>query len=87
LARNLESDEKDLAAQGISKVDFVVCNLYPFQETVAKTGVTVPEAVEEIDIGTCTSDDLYEADRSRRRHATAGCGEELFPRHRFERPG
>jgi phosphoribosylaminoimidazolecarboxamide formyltransferase / IMP cyclohydrolase len=51
LARNLESDEKDLAAQGISKVDFVVCNLYPFQETVAKTGVTVPEAVEEVDIG------------------------------------
>lgn len=51
MARNLESDEKDLAAQGISKVDFVVCNLYPFQETVAKSDVTVPEAVEEIDIG------------------------------------
>jgi phosphoribosylaminoimidazolecarboxamide formyltransferase/IMP cyclohydrolase len=31
LARNLESDEKDLADQGIAKVDFVVCNLYPFK--------------------------------------------------------
>ena len=54
LARNLESDEKDLADQHIDKVDFVVCNLYPFKETVAKVGVTVPEAVEEIDIGGVT---------------------------------
>jgi phosphoribosylaminoimidazolecarboxamide formyltransferase/IMP cyclohydrolase len=62
LARNLESDEKDLAAQGISKVDFVVCNLYPFQETVAKTSVTVSEAVEEIDIGIYSLDSLHQAD-------------------------
>lgn len=43
LARNLESDEKDLAEQSISKVDFVVCNLYPFKDTVAKINVTVSE--------------------------------------------
>lgn len=54
LARNLESDEKDLKDQNIEKVDFVVCNLYPFKETVAKVGVTVQEAVEEIDIGGVT---------------------------------
>src|ERR1700761_6835961 len=54
LARSIESDEKDLADQGISKVDIVVCNLYPFKETVAKVNVTVPEAVEEIDIGGVT---------------------------------
>lgn len=54
LARNLESDEKDLKAQGIEKVDFVVCNLYPFKETVSKAAVTVDEAVEEIDIGGVT---------------------------------
>jgi phosphoribosylaminoimidazolecarboxamide formyltransferase / IMP cyclohydrolase len=54
LARNLESDEKDLADQNINKVDFVVCNLYPFKDTVAKINVTVPEAVEEIDIGGVT---------------------------------
>lgn len=45
LARNLESDEKDLAEQSISKVDFVVCNLYPFKDTVAKINVTVPEVL------------------------------------------
>ncbi|KAI9884287.1 MAG: bifunctional phosphoribosylaminoimidazolecarboxamide formyltransferase/IMP cyclohydrolase [Watsoniomyces obsoletus] len=54
LARNLEDDEKDLAAQGIQKVDFVVCNLYPFEETVSKINVTVAEAVEEIDVGGVT---------------------------------
>lgn len=43
LARNLESDERDLAEQSISKVDFVVCNLYPFKDTVAKINVTVSE--------------------------------------------
>jgi len=51
LARDIPSDEADLAAQAIEKVDIVACNLYPFKETVAKEGVTIAEAVEEIDIG------------------------------------
>ncbi|BCS29097.1 phosphoribosylaminoimidazolecarboxamide formyltransferase/IMP cyclohydrolase [Aspergillus puulaauensis] len=54
LARDIESDEKDLADQNIAKVDFVVCNLYPFKETVNKVNVTIEEAVEEIDIGGVT---------------------------------
>ncbi|KAF4594662.1 Bifunctional purine biosynthesis protein ADE17 [Ophiocordyceps camponoti-floridani] len=54
LARNLESDEKDLADQNINKVDYVVCNLYPFKDTVAQVNVSIPEAVEEIDIGGVT---------------------------------
>lgn len=54
LARNIETDERDLAEQKIAKVDFVVCNLYPFKETVNKVNVTVEEAVEEIDIGGVT---------------------------------
>ncbi|CAH6720978.1 bifunctional purine biosynthesis protein Ade17p [[Candida] jaroonii] len=54
LARDLESDEADLHAQGIEKVDFVVCNLYPFKETVSKIAVTIDEAIEEIDIGGVT---------------------------------
>ncbi|CCD26448.1 bifunctional phosphoribosylaminoimidazolecarboxamide formyltransferase/IMP cyclohydrolase ADE17 NDAI_0H02740 [Naumovozyma dairenensis CBS 421] len=54
LARDIASDEKDLIEQNIEKIDFVVCNLYPFKETVSKVGVTVPEAVEEIDIGGVT---------------------------------
>lgn len=54
LARDLAADEKDLAEQNINKVDFVICNLYPFKDTVSKPGVTIPEAIEEIDIGGVT---------------------------------
>ncbi|KAF9731864.1 bifunctional phosphoribosylaminoimidazolecarboxamide formyltransferase/IMP cyclohydrolase [Paraphaeosphaeria minitans] len=54
LARNLESDESDLSKNSIDKIDYVICNLYPFSETVARINVTIPEAVEEIDIGGVT---------------------------------
>lgn len=54
LARDIASDEKDLAEQNIKKVDYVVCNLYPFKDTIAKINVTIDEAVEEIDIGGVT---------------------------------
>ncbi|MEM9081858.1 MAG: bifunctional phosphoribosylaminoimidazolecarboxamide formyltransferase/IMP cyclohydrolase, partial [Verrucomicrobiota bacterium] len=35
----------------IPTIDLVVVNLYPFEETVAKEGVTLEEAIEKIDIG------------------------------------
>ncbi|KAG5458212.1 MAG: methylglyoxal synthase-like domain-containing protein, partial [Olpidium bornovanus] len=54
LARSIPSDSADLAAQKIDDIDFVVCNLYPFEETVSKPDVTIPKAVEEIDIGGVT---------------------------------
>ncbi|KUJ22327.1 AICARFT/IMPCHase bienzyme [Mollisia scopiformis] len=54
LARDLASDEKDLAEQNINKVDYVICNLYPFKDTIAKINVTIPEAVEDIDVGGVT---------------------------------
>ncbi|KAI8925931.1 cytidine deaminase-like protein [Entophlyctis helioformis] len=54
LARDIPQDKADMAARGYDMIDFVVCNLYPFQQTVAKAGVTIPEAVEEVDIGGVT---------------------------------
>ncbi|KAJ2589644.1 bifunctional phosphoribosylaminoimidazolecarboxamide formyltransferase/IMP cyclohydrolase [Coemansia sp. RSA 1722] len=54
LARDIPSDDADLAAQAIDKITYVFCNLYPFKKTVARDGVTIPEAVEEIDIGGVT---------------------------------
>lgn len=54
LARRTPEHLAELAAHGIAPVDLVVCNLYPFAATVAKPGVTEPEAVEEIDIGGVT---------------------------------
>ena len=40
-----------LAEHKLPEIDLVVCNLYPFEETVAREGVTEAEAVENIDIG------------------------------------
>jgi len=40
-----------LKEKGIGLIDLVVVNLYPFQQTVAKSGVTLEEAIENIDIG------------------------------------
>ncbi|KAJ1926441.1 bifunctional phosphoribosylaminoimidazolecarboxamide formyltransferase/IMP cyclohydrolase [Tieghemiomyces parasiticus] len=54
LARDLPSDQADLVSQGIQPIDFVVCNLYPFKNTVAQPDVTIAQAVEEIDIGGVT---------------------------------
>lgn len=54
LARDMESDRADLATQNIQMIDLVACNLYPFEETVARPDVTLEEAVEQIDIGGVT---------------------------------
>ena len=41
----------DRNANEIGLIDIVAVNLYPFKETVAKPGVTLAEAIENIDIG------------------------------------
>ena len=52
LARpDLDSDRSDLESQGIDPISLVVVNLYPFEQTIQKPGVTFPEAIENIDIG------------------------------------
>jgi phosphoribosylaminoimidazolecarboxamide formyltransferase/IMP cyclohydrolase len=49
--RDHPGDQRDVAAQKIPSLDLVVVNLYPFEATVARAGVTLPEAIEQIDIG------------------------------------
>ena len=51
LARNEQSDKDELTARGYHAIDFVICNLYPFQETISKENVSISLAIEEIDIG------------------------------------
>ncbi|XP_033026933.1 bifunctional purine biosynthesis protein PURH [Lacerta agilis] len=51
LARDIPQDKADMDKLDFSLVRVVVCNLYPFVKTVASPGVTIPEAVEQIDIG------------------------------------
>ena len=45
------SHQADLARTGAVRLDMVVVNLYPFEATVARQGVTVEEARATIDIG------------------------------------
>jgi phosphoribosylaminoimidazolecarboxamide formyltransferase/IMP cyclohydrolase len=40
-----------MKAHGIKPIDMVIVNLYQFEKTVAKEGVTLDEAIENIDIG------------------------------------
>jgi len=42
---------KEMAENGINPIDMVVVNLYPFEETVARPGCDLAQAVENIDIG------------------------------------
>ncbi|MCD4764105.1 MAG: hypothetical protein K8R28_08830 [Desulfobacterales bacterium] len=46
-----DAHKEDLSRTGSVPIDMVVCNLYPFKETIAKQGVTVEQARGNIDIG------------------------------------
>lgn len=48
---DLPGDAEAIAAHNITPFELVICNLYPFQQTIAKPGVTTAEAIEQIDIG------------------------------------
>ncbi|HLL45942.1 MAG TPA: bifunctional phosphoribosylaminoimidazolecarboxamide formyltransferase/IMP cyclohydrolase, partial [Longimicrobiaceae bacterium] len=49
--RGNATDVEEMRAQGYEPIDLVAVNLYPFRETVARPGVGVDEAIENIDIG------------------------------------
>lgn len=48
---DLPEDAIAIREHGIVPFELVVVNLYPFQQTIAKPGVTIAEAIENIDIG------------------------------------
>ncbi|MBI3464058.1 MAG: bifunctional phosphoribosylaminoimidazolecarboxamide formyltransferase/IMP cyclohydrolase [Planctomycetes bacterium] len=49
--RDRPEDMAALAEHGISTLDLVVVNLYPFEATIRREGVAWDEAIEQIDIG------------------------------------
>ncbi|MDE6444455.1 MAG: bifunctional phosphoribosylaminoimidazolecarboxamide formyltransferase/IMP cyclohydrolase, partial [Muribaculaceae bacterium] len=49
--RDSEDHMRQIAENGISTIEMVCVNLYPFEATIAKEGVTMADAVENIDIG------------------------------------
>lgn len=44
-------DEAEMSELGYEPIDLIAVNLYPFQETISRSGVTTEEAIEQIDIG------------------------------------
>ena len=70
LARDVAGDREELAAQKITMIGLVVCNLYPFQQTIAEPGVSLESAVEQIDIGGVT---LLRAAAKNFKRVTAVC--------------
>ena len=51
LAQNTPEQQKEIAEHGISPIDIVVSNLYPFQEAIKKPNISTDDALENIDIG------------------------------------
>jgi phosphoribosylaminoimidazolecarboxamide formyltransferase / IMP cyclohydrolase len=49
--RNLAEDQKQAKEHGIAPIDLLVVNLYPFEATAAKAGLTAEDLIENIDIG------------------------------------
>lgn len=49
--RDSEAHRRQMEELGLGYIDLVVVNLYPFQQTIAKPGVSYEEAIENIDIG------------------------------------
>ena len=49
--RDRPEHQAAMREHGIEPIDLVVVNLYPFEQTIAREGVTLEEAIEQIDIG------------------------------------
>ncbi|MBR3097555.1 MAG: bifunctional phosphoribosylaminoimidazolecarboxamide formyltransferase/IMP cyclohydrolase [Bacteroidales bacterium] len=49
--RDVPAHMETLKENGVETIDLVCVNLYPFKQTIAKEGVTLEDAIENIDIG------------------------------------
>src|SRR5215218_9116607 len=65
----------DVERLSIPRVDLVVVNLYPFEATVAKEGVTTAEAIEQIDVG---GPSMLRASAKNHKHVVVLCDPEMY---------
>jgi phosphoribosylaminoimidazolecarboxamide formyltransferase / IMP cyclohydrolase len=73
--RDVAQDITDLTENQIRQIDLVVVNLYPFEQTIAKPGVTLAEAIEQIDIG---GPAMLRASAKNHAHLTVLCDPEQY---------
>jgi len=73
--RDVPQDIADLSDNQIRAIDLVVVNLYPFEQTIAKPGVTLADAIEQIDIG---GPAMLRASAKNHAHLTVLCDPEQY---------
>lgn len=76
LARPIEADRQQLFDLGWDYIDLVAVNLYPFEQTIARPGVTYAEVIENIDIGGVT---LIRAAAKNHERVTVVCDPADYP--------
>jgi phosphoribosylaminoimidazolecarboxamide formyltransferase/IMP cyclohydrolase len=54
LVRDNSADVNEIRQFGYAPINMVICNLYPFQETVSRANISLQDAIENIDIGGVT---------------------------------
>ncbi|MBE9047568.1 bifunctional phosphoribosylaminoimidazolecarboxamide formyltransferase/IMP cyclohydrolase [Pleurocapsales cyanobacterium LEGE 10410] len=82
LARqDLAEDREDLEINNIHPFELVVVNLYPFEQTIAQPNISVPEAIEKIDIGGPT---LIRAAAKNFKYLTVLCSPSQYDRYLSE---
>lgn len=70
-----DRDNPSHVAEGLLPIDLVVVNLYPFEATIAKEGVTVDEAIEQIDVG---GPSMLRAAAKNHRHVLPLCDPSMY---------
>jgi phosphoribosylaminoimidazolecarboxamide formyltransferase / IMP cyclohydrolase len=65
----------DVERLNIPSIDLVVVNLYPFEATIAREGVTIAEAIEQIDVG---GPSMLRAAAKNHRHVLPLCDPSLY---------
>src|SRR5258708_8271858 len=73
--RDDKSHHADVERLNIPPIDLVVVNLYPFEATIAREGVTIAEAIEQIDVG---GPSMLRAAAKNHRHVLPLCVPSLY---------
>ena len=74
--RDLSEHQKQVDEQDIHAIDYVIVNLYPFQQTISKADFTHEEAIENIDIG---GPSMLRSAAKNHQSVTVICDPEDFP--------
>jgi len=74
--RDEASHRADVERLSIPPIDLVVVNLYPFEATIARDGVTPEEAIEQIDVG---GPSMLRAAAKNHKHVLPLCDPALYP--------